>query len=307
MELTQPLFSLQQPVFSSFSRPPNCKFCILQAFRSSIPLRNSFWQLGFPRIRLPLPPRRTAPTSHHVFATAPNIPEVDPGMPIPGAVTFTRSATQSHLEFRTDLHTLGLRKLSSDLARSLALSMGVLPEKEDVSSTPVAVSVDVSNEGRDLRLDGILRTAMALRCSRCAEPVAERVFAEFSLLLTENPVVEPTQHSIGVVFGDGGSRLPEEGEDGFEVLDLDLDDKLHFPKSQKTIDLSKYIRDTVHLEIPLECLCAISCRGVCTECGVNLNKGACNCEQGKPKKDDRSAAWGPLDQLKKQLEEENQS
>lgn len=180
--------------------------------------------------------------------------------------------------------------------------MGIQTSSQEVSSTPVAVSIDVSNEGRDLRLEGIVRTAMALRCNRCTAPVAERIFAEFSLLLTEQPVVEPSQQRIGVVLGaDKGALLPDEEVDA--VLDLDLDDKLHFPKTQKSIDLSKYIRDTVHLEIPLQCLCALSCRGICVDCGTNLNINVCKC-QGKVSKQERRAIWAPLEQLKKKMEEE---
>lgn len=134
-------------------------------------------------------------------------------------------------------------------------------------------------------------------------PVGERVFGEFSLLLTEKPVVEPTKQRIGVVLGDSGVMADEE-EDLEEMLDLDLDDKMHFPKTEKSIDISKYIRDTVHLEIPLQCLCVLSCNGRCLDCGMNLNKGTCTCASKAATHRDRRSIWGPLDELKKQLESE---
>lgn len=229
--------------------------------------------------------------------------EREEGMPIPGTITFRRSATERHYEYVTDLESLGMEVFSSGISRSVALSMGIpIAAMSKASSTPASVSIDVTKEGRDLRLDGIVRTALALNCCRCGVAVGERVFGEFSLLLTEKPVVEPTRHRIGVVLGGGGS-MPDEKEDLEEMLDLDLDDKLHFPKTEKSIDISKYIRDTVHLEIPLQCLCAVSCRGKCFYCGLNLNKGTCNCTL-KETTVDRSSMWGPLDQLKQQLESE---
>lgn len=232
--------------------------------------------------------------------------EREEGMPIPGTITFRRSATQRHYEYVTNLESLGMEIFSSGLSRSVALSMGfAVAANSDASSTPTSVSIDVTKEGRDLRLNGIVRTALALICCRCGVPVGERVFGEFSLLLTEKPIVEPTKHRIGVVLGDGVA-LPEEEEDLEEVLDLDLDDKLHFPKTEKSIDISKYIRDTVHLEIPILCVCTQSCRGRCIECGKNLNKGTCNCGLKGTKKE-RQSIWGPLDQLKKQLESEDRS
>eukprot|EP00250_Pteridium_aquilinum_P020472 c24827_g1_i4 orf=1125-2108(-) len=229
--------------------------------------------------------------------------EREEGMPIPGTITFRRSSTQRHYEYLTDLETLGMESFSSELSRTVALSMGIFaaPNSEP-SSTPASVSIDVTKEGRDLRLDGIVRTALALKCCRCGTPVGERVFGEFSLLLTEKPVVEPTKQRIGVVLGEAGST-PDEEEDLEEILDLDLDDKMHFPKSEKSIDISKYIRDTVHLEIPLQCLCLLSCKGRCIDCGKNLNTGTCSCGMNVQKEDKR-AMWGPLDQLKKQLESE---
>jgi uncharacterized metal-binding protein YceD (DUF177 family) len=138
--------------------------------------------------------------------------------------------------------------------------------------------------------------------TRCGIPVAERVFGEFSLLLTENPVVEPTKARIGVVLGDD-SVMPDEQIELEDVLDLDLDDKLHFPRTQKSIDISKYIRDTVHLEIPLQCLCELSCKGKCIDCGTNLNQGSCKCDLSAHQMN-RQAIWGPLEELKKQLEGE---
>lgn len=230
--------------------------------------------------------------------------EREEGMPIPGTITFRRSSTQRHYEYVTDLETLGMESFSSGLSRSVALTMGIpTAASSAASSTPASVSIDVTKDGRDLRLDGMVRTALALKCSRCGVPIGERVFGEFSLLLTENPVVEPTKQRIGVVLG-GGGVMEDEEEDLEETLDLDLDDKMHFPKTEKSIDISKYIRDTVYLEIPLQCLCFLSCNGKCADCGRNLNKGVCTCAQKAATQGDRPSHWGPLEMLKKQLESE---
>ena len=143
--------------------------------------------------------------------------------------------------------------------------------------------------------------------------------ATFSLLLTSVPVQEPTQRHLGVVLGQekqfnyswGGASADEEagsvpGEPS-AVLDLDLDDKLFFPPDQSEIDISKHIRDAVHLEVPLKVLCSAgsSCKGVCLDCGVNLNTSPCACssargsypasqkakaDEGGPKKDSGSGS-----------------
>ncbi|BBN00070.1 DUF177 domain-containing protein [Marchantia polymorpha subsp. ruderalis] len=218
-----------------------------------------------------------------------------------GAVVFKRSSTQTHYEFQTSLERLGLAVLSSDASSSLANSIGIVSKTPASGAgqdnvTPVGISIDVSREGRDLRLDGLVRTAITLCCNRCLCPVVERVFADFSLLLTEKEVKEPTQQRIGVVIGDNPYHAPDDDGDG---LDLDLDDKLQFPRDHKEMDLSKYLRDTVHLEIPSKSLCSADCSGLCLSCGVNLNQSTCKCVDVKVK-----PSWGPLEQLKRQLEEE---
>lgn len=142
------------------------------------------------------------------------------------------------------------------------------------------------------------------------------MFANFSVLLSENPVEEPAQRSLGVVLG-GNSRIwgiEADDDSGEAELDLDLDDKLHFPVDVKEIDLSKYLRDTIHLEIPSKSLCDSGCQGLCIGCGTNFNIAACKCRIRKKSKNmnledimgtnKRKDIWGPLDQLKKQLEEQ---
>jgi hypothetical protein len=124
--------------------------------------------------------------------------EEEADTPWEGAIIFKRSAVQARVEYVTSLERLGLSILSSELSRALALSMGLLNELESETEelvTPVQISIDASREGRDIQLDGIIRTAFGLVCNRCLAPVAERVFATFNLTLTMNPVSEPPQNS----------------------------------------------------------------------------------------------------------------
>ncbi|CAK9880851.1 unnamed protein product [Sphagnum jensenii] len=236
--------------------------------------------------------------------------EEEADTPWEGAIIFKRSAVQAQVDYVTSLERLGLSILSSELSRALALSMGLLDELESETEeliTPVQISIDASREGRDIQLDGIIRTAFGLVCNRCLAPVAERVFATFNLTLTTNPVSEPPQQTVGVVLGaDTSNKYGFEGDEddeGEAVLDLDLDDKLHFPLDAKEVDISKYLRDTIHLEIPSSSLCDPSCKGLCIDCGVNMNKTVCKCA-GKKVKSTRQDVWGPLEQLKKQMEEQ---
>ncbi|CAI5472058.1 unnamed protein product [Closterium sp. Yama58-4] len=168
--------------------------------------------------------------------------------------------------------------------------MAEIPQEErtgvdgeaEAEGTAVVVRMRSSKEGRDIRLDGTAQTVFAMQCHRCLCPVTEPIYSEFSLLLSASPLHEPTKRSLGVILDAPSSSfnsLPADYDDGDEgdMLDLDLDDKLYFPPDQRIIDVSKYVRDTVHLEIPLKVRCSPGCRGMCLGCGANLNVKACSC------------------------------
>lgn len=46
------------------------------------------------------------------------------------------------------------------------------------------------------------------------------------------------------------------------------------------LDLFPLLRDAIHLAIPIAPRCRPDCRGVCPECGANLNEGSCGCRAG---------------------------
>lgn len=64
------------------------------------------------------------------------------------------------------------------------------------------------------------------------------------------------------------------------------------------IDLAPTVRDTAVLELPVAPLCSAECRGICAECGADLNLGDCGCRVVVA--DDR---WAALDALRGQLDD----
>lgn len=110
----------------------------------------------------------------------------------------------------------------------------------------------------DLRLesvsDGVLVTGTAVvsvagECGRCLEPLAYD---------TEVDIQELFQYPAT----DARGRQVSESEDEDEDLPTLEDDLL---------DLEPTLRDAVILALPLQPLCQPDCRGMCTECGANLN------------------------------------
>jgi len=50
---------------------------------------------------------------------------------------------------------------------------------------------------------------------------------------------------------------------------------------ENEIDISKDIRDYIMLDKPMKIVCKKSCKGLCSECGTNLNFNQCSCTTEK--------------------------
>ncbi|XP_059625289.1 large ribosomal RNA subunit accumulation protein YCED homolog 1, chloroplastic [Cornus florida] len=228
----------------------------------------------------------------------------DMGSPWEGAVVYKREASISHVEYCTTLERLGLGKLSTKISKSRASVMGLRVTKavkDFPLGTPTLISIDVTRKKQKLRLDGIIRTVITLGCNRCGEPAAKCIFSNFTLLLTEEPIEEPDTINMGVIFGEDifkNSGSIKEEEDDDEAL-IDLDDRLYFPPEEKEIDISKHIRDMVHIEITINALCDPRCKGLCLKCGANLNTDSCNCSKTQNL---REKGYGPLGGLREQMQ-----
>ena len=86
--------------------------------------------------------------------------------------------------------------------------------------------------------------------------------------------------------GNGGRRHGDQAR-----WDADLDEDT-YPLEGDQLDLRPLVRDALLLELPLAPLCREDCRGLCAECGADLNLGPCQC---RPALD---ARWRALDALR---------
>ncbi|KAF3341267.1 hypothetical protein FCM35_KLT10111 [Carex littledalei] len=179
--------------------------------------------------------------------------------------------------------------------------------------TPVALSIDVTRRKGRIRLDGILRTVIALDCHKCLASSARCVYLNFSILLSEQPVGESPDDDLDTVeelFDEAKTNkimFERKGAYGDEDHDIEWDDRLYFPPGEKEIDISKHVRDFIHLEVTRNILCSPNCKGVCLMCSTNLNVGNCTCEKVEGEEGEEES-WGtvvndgPLKGLRKKLE-----
>lgn len=106
-----------------------------------------------------------------------------------------------------------------------------------------------------IRISGHLHTRLELVCSRCLEPVVEDLSRDFDLFY--RPV----------------STIAKE-----EEVHLKLDDtEVGFFQGEGMF-LADVLAEQVNLAIPMKVICRGDCRGLCPQCGVNLNSEECRCE-----------------------------
>jgi uncharacterized protein len=54
------------------------------------------------------------------------------------------------------------------------------------------------------------------------------------------------------------------------------------PTTEEYLDVDDDIRQNLLLALPAKPLCSVDCKGLCSVCGKNLNKGSCGCASQGP-------------------------
>jgi uncharacterized protein len=120
---------------------------------------------------------------------------------------------------------------------------------------PVSLVFDLHKDKNRFHLVGRVTTTLELACGRCLEPFTVPADGPFDLRyqpLAPNAVVAERQ--IGA--GDMDAAYYENDE----------------------LDLGQLMQEQFYLALPMKPLCKDDCRGLCPNCGTNLNKAACDCK-----------------------------
>jgi uncharacterized protein len=119
---------------------------------------------------------------------------------------------------------------------------------------PVTLGFDIYKDKEQFRLVGRVQTTLELTCSRCLEPFAWPLSAEFDLRYQPH--------------------VQNRGEGEREVEEDDLTTAFY---EHDEIDLGQLMYEQFYLSVPMKPLCRDDCRGLCPTCGTNWNRGACAC------------------------------
>jgi DUF177 domain-containing protein len=121
-----------------------------------------------------------------------------------------------------------------------------------------------------IRISGTFQTRIELVCARCLEEVPEDIARDFDLYY--RPAKELTKEEAVRLKDDDTEIGFFEGEGMF---------------------LTDVLAEQMLLAIPMKVICRSDCRGLCPQCGANMNSEECRCEARSP--DPRLA---PLARLK---------
>lgn len=129
---------------------------------------------------------------------------------------------------------------------------------------PVRAELSLQRKGDSrVEVSGFLRTGVRLACDRCLGQYDFPVDVNFHLVLE--------------VSSDDDWRMKE-----LECTGTDLDIVL---QAEPVADLADILRQQLFLSLPDKLICSPQCRGLCPQCGQDLNDGDCACmpaEQESP-------------------------
>ena len=134
----------------------------------------------------------------------------------------------------------------------------ILPSLDDrlVVVAPFHGHVHFVRVGAGLLVTGDLETTVELECSRCLTLFQQTV--RFDIEEEFRPTLDITT----------GARLVQEPDQDAATL---IDER-------HILDLTEVVRQDLLLSLPTSPLCRPDCRGLCPQCGQNLNEGSCHCE-----------------------------
>jgi uncharacterized protein len=107
-------------------------------------------------------------------------------------------------------------------------------------------TVEFTHTDRGIFGEGQLHSQAQLECARCLETFSQ-----------------PIDFHLEAQFG-----LPPIKSQGEPTFPIGVNGIL---------DLTEALREQILLALPMQPLCKPDCRGLCVECGKNLNEGPCDC------------------------------
>lgn len=118
--------------------------------------------------------------------------------------------------------------------------------KETRLDKNVLITGEIYKIKDSLTFSGKLEYVITVECARCLKEFDKKIETKFLADLVEEEDME--SDNLQMVITDG------------------------------TIKMDQAIKQLIYLSMPMKSLCRDDCKGICPNCGVNLNEETCQCE-----------------------------
>lgn len=115
----------------------------------------------------------------------------------------------------------------------------------------------IQQSGEEYFCQGDMRAIMTLECARCLEELEKEFTNKTDFIICAKDMYEKNKDIL-----DNENYIFLQGTDPYA-------------------DLSPIIREEIILAISMKPLCNENCRGLCSQCGINLNESTCNCKNNQ--------------------------
>lgn len=159
-----------------------------------------------------------------------------------------------------DIKDGGLSLDFEELPEDFSGLMNVVADGECEFLAPLKTSLRAIHVRDMVEVEGRVETVIGLSCSRCLESYEASLVAPFALSYTR--------------------ELPEIGSESDEEVEISAEEMGLILFEGEEIDLREAIQEQILMALPLRPLCRDDCKGLCLQCGANLNQGDCGC--GRP-------------------------
>lgn len=141
----------------------------------------------------------------------------------------------------------------------------------------VEIDIGIQKSGEEYFCQGKVMATINMECCRCLNGFDKEV-----------------KNDTDFIICAAKTKAEEENENDV----ADDEDYVYFSGSDIQADVSDIVRQAIILALDLKPLCAEDCKGLCPQCGINLNEQQCSCKTEKI-----DPRWEGLKKLSGQLTE----
>lgn len=122
-------------------------------------------------------------------------------------------------------------------------------KRQDIYRTPLQIAVELNKFSQNIQCRIEIKSTASYQCDRCLKAFEAPVDTQKKLLFHIGP----------------------------DRLETNEDDVVHVDKETVEVDLNNDIVEQLLLILPIKTICRKDCKGLCSGCGVDLNKEECQC------------------------------